>query len=208
VNEQKDEIDGYKKIYQDLLRDLSQADISSSAEKLGLIRNTSNEIEVPFMGQKFLVSNNGVKRADGKGFIESIGSVLIHYIMRASDERAGGQFVTLADLAGPVFSKGSYSSSALENPLVKRFQCRVPELLSAAKSAGGRPGGDAGSGGISLIFDLLPNIPIQLVFYDRDDEFPARVILLFDSYATAFLEFEFLAVLATIFVHQLCRLTT
>lgn len=206
MNEQKDEIGGYRKIYRDLIRDLSQADISFSAERLGLVRNKSNEIEVPFMGQKFLVSNSGVKRADGKGFIESIGSVLIHYIMRACDERAGERFVTLAALAGPLFSQGSYSSSALENPLVKRFQGRVPELLSAAESAGGRSGGDAGSGGISMIFDLLPNIPLQLVFYDRDDEFSARAILLFDSNATAFLEFEFLAVLATIFVHQLCRI--
>jgi hypothetical protein len=206
VNEQKNEIGGYKRIYQDLLKDLSKADISSSAEKLGLVRNKTNEIEIPFMGQKFLVSNNGVKRADGKRFIESIGSVLIHYIMKACDEKAGGQFVTFAALAGPGFSEGSYSSSALENPLIKRFQGKVPELLSAAKGAGGRPGGDAGLGGISLIFDLLPHIPIQLVFYDRDDEFSARVILLFDSNATSFLEFEFLAVLATIFVRQLCRL--
>jgi hypothetical protein len=207
VNEQKNEIGGYKRIYQDLLEDLYKADISYSAERLGLVCNKSNEIEVPFMGQKFLVSNNGVKRADGKEFIESIGSVLIHYIMRACDERAGGQFVTFAALAGPGFSEGSYSSSALENPLINRFQGKVPELLSAAKRSGGRPGGDAGSGGISLIFDLLPNIPMQLVFYDRDDEFSARAILLFDSNATSFLEFEFLAVLATIFVRQLCRLS-
>jgi len=75
--------------------------------------------------------------------------------------------------------------------------------MAAAESLGGWPGGEAGLGGVSLIFELLPKIPVQLVFYDRDDEFPARTRLLCDLNATEFLEFEFIAVLVTIFVQEL-----
>ena len=46
---------------------------------------------------------------------------------------------------------------------------------------GGRLAGEAGRGSVSLVFDLLPNIPLQVIFYDRDDEFPARVTLLYDQ---------------------------
>ena len=68
---------------------------------------------------------------------------------------------------------------------------------------GGYQGGEAGLGGVSLIFDLLPHIPLQLIFYDRDEEFPARATLLFSLNATELIDFEVLAVLVTVFVQSL-----
>jgi hypothetical protein len=44
---------------------------------------------------------------------------------------------------------------------------------------------------------------VQFIVYAGDDEFPTDVRLLFDITATNFLEFEFLAVLAFIFVEAL-----
>lgn len=197
--------EGYQKIYRDLLKDLEKIDINGSCTTLGVFCNGSGEAEIPFMGEVYRVSNKGVIRADGLKFYESIGSVLIHYLNRGFKEKEAGEFVTFATLAGPLFKQGGYSASALEHPVAKRFSGRVPELLAAAEKTGGRVGGESGMGSTSLLFDLLPHIPIQLIFYDRDEEFPARATLLFDKNATRFLEFEFLAVLVTIFVHQLCR---
>ena len=158
---------------------------------------------VPFLGTMFLVSNKGVRRQDGKAFHDAAGSVLAHYILNGSRSRPAGEFVTFKELAGPLFSQGSYSSSALELPIIKRFQGRVPELLARAGICGGRREGEAGSGAVSLILDLLPHILMQLIFYDRDEEFPARATLLFDRNATQFVDFEVLAVLVTLFVTDL-----
>lgn len=194
---------GYRKIYQDLIQDLAKADVASAAHTLGLNLNDRGEAEVPFLGHPYRVSPNGVRRSDGGGFLETIGSVLIHYILKGSRSEPAGRFVTFSELAGPVFKEGSYSRDALEFPLIKRFQGRVPELLAAAHSLGGRVGGESGLGSVSLIFELLPKIPVQLIFYDRDDEFPARVTLLVDRNAARFLEFEFLAVMVTLFVQAL-----
>ena len=58
-------------------------------------------------------------------------------------------------------------------------------------------------GSISITFELLPHILLQLIFYDRDDEFPARATLLFDRNATQLIDFESLAVLVTLFVQSL-----
>ncbi|MBA3029701.1 MAG: DUF3786 domain-containing protein [Desulfobacteraceae bacterium] len=196
--------EGYKKIYRDLLKDLAKIDIAGSCAELELVFNAWAEAEIPFMGFIYKVSSQGVRRADGQKFYESIGSGLIHYLKQACKAKAAGQFVTFATLAGPLFKQGGYSASALEHPVVKRFEGRVPELLAIAERAGGRVGGEAGMGSVSLIFELLPHIPVQLIFYERDDEFPVRATLLFDRNATCFLEFEFLAVLVTIFVHRLC----
>jgi len=46
-------------------------------------------------------------------------------------------------------------------------------------------------------------ISVQLAFYMGDAEFPSAARLLIDPAAVNFLEFEFLVVLATIFVEQL-----
>jgi len=199
-------IGGHRWIYENLIERLATADIATSAENLGLAANDLGEAVVPFLGKIYLVSNKGVRRSDGKGFQDATGSVLIHYILKGSRCRPAGKFVTFAELAGPLFKHGSYSSSALERPIIKRFQGRIPELFLAAASYGGRQAGEAGLGAVSLIFDLLPQIPLQLIFYDREDEFPARSNLLYDLNATQLIDFEVLAALVTVFVKSLTKL--
>jgi hypothetical protein len=185
------------------MKDLAKADIASAAGNLGLILNDRGEAEVTFLGHPYRVSQQGVGRSDGERFLETIGSVLAHYVLKGGRSEAAGRFVTFSELAGPVFKEDGYSRDALEFPLIRRFQGRVPELSAAAASLGGRIGGESGLGSVSLIFELLPKISVQLIFYDRDDEFPARATLLVDRNATRFLEFEFLAVMVTLFVQAL-----
>ena len=194
---------GHRKIHEDLLKRLASADIATLAEHLNLPLNNTGEAEIPFLGQTYLISDKGVRRSDQRSFPETTGSALIHYLLTDSSSRPVGKFVTLAELAGPLFKQSSYSKSALESPLIKRFQGRVPELLSMAESIGAFQGGISGLGSVSVIFDILPNILLQLIFYDKDDEFPARATLLLDANATQLIDFEALAVLVTIFVQFL-----
>jgi hypothetical protein len=194
---------GYRHIYRDLLRELGHADISAAAERLALPVNRTGEVEVPFIGRTYLISRDGVRLADDRAPSEVLQSVLIRYLLHASPRHPAGQFVTLAELAGPLFNQGGYSAGALERPIIRCFQGRVAGLLSVAASAGGRPQGEGGSGSISLVFDLLPHILLQLIFYDRDDEFPARATLLYDRNAAQVIDFETLAVAVTLFVRFL-----
>jgi Domain of unknown function (DUF3786) len=135
---------GYKKIYKELIRHLKNKDITASAENLDLAMAVAGEVIVPFLGTTFLVCSKGIRRSDGKGFKETLGSVIAHYILKGSCCRPAGKFVTFAELAGPLFKQGSYSSSALERPIIKRFQGRVTELLEVAALYGGHKGGDSG----------------------------------------------------------------
>ncbi|MDA8137204.1 MAG: DUF3786 domain-containing protein [Desulfobacteraceae bacterium] len=196
---------GYNQIYKDLLARLKTADLPASARNLGLALNDAGEVIVQTLGAVFLASNDGVRRSDGRRFSDNLGSVIIHYLLNASGSRPAGKFVTFAELAGPLFKASSYSGSALELPIIKCFAGRVSELLQTAADLGGRRGGEAGLGALSLIFEPLPHIFLQLIFYDRDEEFPARATLLFDVNATQFVEFEVLAVLVTEFVRSLTR---
>jgi len=199
---------GYRRIYQDLTGRLATADIASGAGNLGLVLNNSGEVEVLFLGRKYRVSPKGITVSGGGKVLNTLGSVIIQYILTGSRSETAWRFVTLSELAGPLFTEGAYTHDALESPLIKRFKGRMPELMTAAESLGGWLGGKAGLGGVSLIFELLPKIPVQLIFYDSDAEFPARARLLCDLNATHFLEFEFMAVLVTIFVQELKAYST
>jgi hypothetical protein len=198
-------VGGHQWIYENLLKRLQTADIAAAATNLDLTLNEAGEAEIPFLGTTFAVSREGVRRLDGKEVGAAAGSVLIHYILNGGRSRAAGKFVSFSELAGPLFKQGSYSASALEGPIIKRFQGRIPELFGAAAALGGRQGGAAGLGSLTFIFELLPHILLQLIFYDRDEEYPARATLLFDRNSTRFIEFEVLAVLVTLFVQRLTK---
>jgi len=170
---------------------------------MNLLVTEDGKAQIPFLGATYLVSNEGVERFDGEKFLIVIGSALIHYLLKNSTCQPAGTFVSIGEIAGPWLKRSSFSKSALESPIIKRFQERTPELLSTAESIGGRQEGLSGLGSISLIFDLLPNILLQLIFYDQDDEFPARATLLIDANAIEFIDFEALAFLLSIFVQHL-----
>ena len=196
---------GHRKIYEDLVKRLANADIATLAGHLNLPINTSGEVEVPFLGTTYLITKTGVRRFDRRRCSDVTASALIHYLLTGCSSRPSGVFVPFAELAGPLFKKSNFSQSALEGPIIKRFQGRIQELLSIAASIGGRQGGISGFGSVSLIFEVLPNILLQLIFYDKDDEFPARTTLLLDANATQFIDFEALAVLVSIFVQFLTK---
>ncbi|WP_459947864.1 DUF3786 domain-containing protein [Desulfocastanea catecholica] len=196
---------GHRKIYEDLVKRLANTDIATLAGHLKLPTNNAGEVEVLFLGTTYLISNTGARRSDRRNCSYVTASALIHYVLTGCNSRPAGVFVPLAELAGPLFKNSSFSQSALEGPIIKRFQGCVPELLSIAGSIGGLQGGISGLGSVSLIFDVVPNILLQLIFYDKDDEFPARATLLLDAHATQFVDFEALAVLVAIFVQFLTK---
>ena len=195
--------EGHIKHYEDLVKILKTEDIAALADPLDLPMSDAGEVEIPFLGTTYLISNKGVQISDRKKFPIVTGSALIHYLLKSSSSRPAGNFVALDELAGSLFKGSSFSRSALESPIVKRFQGRLPELLSIAASIGGRKGGISGLGSVSLVFNLLPNILLQLIFYDQDDEFPARATLLLDANAIQLIDFEALAFLVAIFVQFL-----
>ena len=54
-------------------------------------------------------------------------------------------------------------------------------------------------------FDVLPKIPLKIVFYEADDEFPVEIQLMLDKTALEFLEFECLAFMVGCFVRALIK---
>jgi len=198
-----DQTGGYEKIYRDLLNGLKSVDLAQAAKVLDLAYNPAGQVEVVLMGTTYLIEKRGIYRQDGKAAATGHGSVLAGYILHQGRGEPTDKFVSFDSITGMVPARSSYSSSSLEGRLAKYGQVDPTRFHDAIVKSGGRPGGEVGIGGKSWIIQLLPKIPVQLVFYRGDEQFPAAARLLIDQAAVNFLEFEFLAVLATIFVAQL-----
>lgn len=195
-------------IFRDLLARLSHFPVRAAAADMGLPFRKTGQVEIPLLGRRYLVDQSGVARADGKPVHPVHGSVLAGYLMYRCMGQPAGRFVPLDHLTELVPAQSSYSGARLESRLAHAADKNPGGFAEALAKLGARPGGEAGSGGQSWIVELLPKMPVQVVLYPGDAEFPATCRLLFDLTATNFLEFEYLAVLATVFVDTVAALAT
>lgn len=97
-----------------------------------------------------------------------------------------GQFVPFREVKRAAPFAPAFQRNVL-NAAAKTFEGRLPELHRACRSLGGvsLPQGDAGYQ--IQAFDCMP---LQFLFWDGDEEFPAQANILFDADITDFLHEE------------------
>lgn len=185
---------------------LSGVDLQRNGRRLGLRTNCDGQVWVKFLGRYYRFEPGSIRTADGRDAELHHGSVLAGYLLKNGTGHPSLNFVPLGRLTGMVAGRTSYSKGVLERRLADAAGRSMEYFRRAIRKLDGKPGGEVGNGGESWIIYLLPKIPIQLIVYEEDDEFPLDIRILFDLTAPAFLEFEFLAVLASIFVTDLIEL--
>jgi len=102
------------------------------------------------------------------------------YLSNSDGLAPTGEWVAYRELAGGRFYEPVVRRS-VEDPLARRFGLDAGTFLAACAAAGGRPEplGDA-----SCSFDLFPLVRAAFLLWRADEEFEARVQVLFDSGAT------------------------
>jgi hypothetical protein len=110
--------------------------------------------------------------------------VILHYLLDAQNKPLANKWVSEKDLpGGRLFFTASHTLPM--EPLAEAFD-PAPDLLgSVARSIGGE---EARSEGLSFRFRVLPRIPIQTIFWLRDEEFEPSFHVLFDETIVAHLE--------------------
>ena len=88
-------------------------------------------------------------------------------------------------------------------PFVATFTGRLPQLRRALEAMGGKalPCSDAG-----YQVEAFACIPMRVLFWEGDDEFPAQANLLFDRSATDFIHSESIVTIATAGLYRLAKL--
>jgi hypothetical protein len=198
-------ISGYEQIYRDLLPRLLQCDLAESAGRLGLEMLANGEVSVQFCGRQYVISSVGVNPADGQPVDVNNRSVLAHYILSQGRGEPEHSFLPLAQMTGTVMGQQLQDKGLMVKPLLREFGSDYDKFQSAARKLGGVLEGASEDGGQGWTFQVLPKIPLRLVFYQADDEFPADIQMLFDRSARRFMEFECLAFLSGCFTKALIK---
>lgn len=193
----------YELVYQGLVKRLEGADFSHALTHLGG-KQSDQGVEIPFLGKSYIVSPRGVECPTGSIIDFTVRIVLAHYILHAGSGKLTGEWVTYRDFKDGAFFSSTHNHN-VEHKLVETFSSRLIDLKSACEAIGGTaPEKDLG-GDVSYFFLALPKIPLALIFYDADDDFPASAKLLYDSSASLFLDMECLSVLGYILTGRLTK---
>ena len=112
---------------------------------------------------------------------------IYHLFYYAKPEaKVSGRFVPFREVKRAAPFDAAFKRNVLD-AAARTFDGHLAELHRACQALGGRPLKQGDAGYEILAFDCMP---LQFVFWDGDDEFPAQANILFDADITDFLHEE------------------
>ena len=155
---------------------------------------------VPLCGLalKVLPRHKRVEGPDGPCGYE-VTLVCVQYLLTAQDEPPGGERVNPRSLPhGDFFFRGPHDLPT--GKLEKAFGRNVEAFRKASETMGGRP---VAAGDAAYEFAALPRVPVTIVLWAADEEFPARAQVLLDKAAGRQLPLDALWVLCNVLAKRL-----
>ena len=126
--------------------------------------------------------------------------LILHYLERAKGCVLTGKWISYQEIPDGRFYMDAFIRRA-KDPLVRSFGTRPEMLLDLARSAYGASPFDHGD--VSAVFDAFPYVPVALILWNGDDDFPPEGNILFDGSVVDLLSAEDAAWLAGMAVYPL-----
>lgn len=118
----------------------------------------------------------------------------INYLTTAKDIPLDGRWVSEKEFAnGPIFFRGPHAMPSQK--LEKTFGQDEHAFRRASQACGGKP---VEAGDIAFELPVFPRIPVRLILWLADEEFPARASFLFDRTANVHLQLDGLYVVGKV----------
>ncbi len=128
--------------------------------------------------------------------------IILHYLTWAKGSPLTKHLISLKELPEARNYFRTYSKRTLK-PLTDHFGKEPTKLTQVAPKLGG---GKIDLGDASVTIATLPRVPITLVLWHGDNEFPSQANILFDESISDYLPTEDIIVLTEIVVWKLVRL--
>lgn len=112
--------------------------------------------------------------------------LIVYYLLYAQHIDPSGLWVSEKDLGGgSLFFRGPHAMPSA--PLEKRFGSDPEGLREKALALGGK---SLDFGDVSMAFQVLPRLPLAVVLWTGDEEFPPRATFLLDRSVEAHLKLD------------------
>jgi hypothetical protein len=182
--------------------DLKQQCLKSGASYKRL--DSKELITVEFLNQTYQVTmpDTEVSLLDAKAEIPTSDKILIlHYLTLASGTPLSGKPIAFQELPEGATYQRTFSKRSIA-PLAKYFGGEPERLLKLAGRLGGQKT-DYGDAAVTI--NGFKFVPVTLVLWRGDEEFPARSNILFDSTVSEYLSTYDITVLCDAIVWRLVR---
>lgn len=167
-----------------------------------LTQDNKKRIVFPYFLRKIEVAypEGIVVYADGKNKLSlQEQGLILHYLLGACDIPLTGALITFRELPSGEFYYEPFLKRA-QVPLLKTFGLNHELFHAAGEKLGGK---EAAMGDVSMSFWPFPKIPVTLLLWREDEEFPPDGNILFDASIKDILPVEDIAFLAGTVVYKL-----
>ena len=128
-------------------------------------------------------------------------SLILQYLVQATGVPLSKRWISYAELPNGMLHDRPFRVEAFE-PLARAFGGQMGSLLRVARELGGQ---EIGMGDIGVVIPVLPRIPVAVIFWVADEEFPARANMIFDASASHYLSTAALYVLGSVVARRLLK---
>ena len=195
---------GAKKI---AVENLSKESLADIAHRTGFEISDSSVLEIPFLNNLYSVSfpefafEDKSERSRGIPLQEQV--LILHYLEAGSPSKLEEKWVSYREIPGATFYYGPFVKRAIE-PFKKVFGQNIPGF---SKAAGHLKSRAVELGDAAFIFQMFPRVPVQIILWQGDDEFPPEANIVFDGSIGGILSPEDIAWLASLLVYRLVALS-
>jgi hypothetical protein len=180
---------GYKLAYKLAGEQLGKIDIEKQCHRSGakcLVVDSQKLVIVEYLNQSYQVTfpDIGVSLVDSKAEVSIKDKILIlHYLAQAKGIPIANKSIAFKELPEGANYFPTFSKRSVE-PLVSHFGKEPHRLISAAEKLGGNK---ADYGDAAVTISAFSRVPVTLVLWQGDEEFPPRGNILFDATISSYL---------------------
>ncbi len=149
-------------------------------------------LSIRCLGRDFLMGPDGAIASDGP-LAPWVQILLLHYVRTRGRVGTSGKWVSFTDLKAALMKSKSFAREC-EEPLRGLFDRDPARTQIALERLGGMRQQDTPAPVAWTVF-ALPRIPVLILYWPRDEEFPSKLKVLFDATADRYLDVESLTFL-------------
>jgi hypothetical protein len=179
--------------------EVSAIDLAGVATGLGAEMH-GDSLVLHCMGREFVLSPAGEISTQGR-MTPWIKILLLHYVRTAGGGPLSGRWTSFAELKGGMVKSSSFLRDC-EEPLRELFDRDAAKAAEALPRLGAVPCRNFPTENAWMLF-LLPKVPVVVLYWQAEEEFPSKLKILFDSTADRFLDAESLIFLVEGLVRNL-----
>jgi hypothetical protein len=200
-------IDDYKTARQLAVEKLVTESLDMILQRTGFESVADDQFRVPFLNRAYRISFPEFTFEDEADSQEEVPIqeqiLILHYMLSPAPSPSTDNWISYREIPGASFYYSTFVKRAID-PLKKVFGQNIDDFIRAADTIGDKAidTGDAG-----YEFRLFPNIPVRLILWAGDEEFPAEANVVFDENIGSMLSPEDIAWLAGMLVYRLIALS-